>query len=618
MPGIIGFCGSFGGKVAAQMLLEKMAEALEHEGRFRRELYWEPGLGIGRVSLGVVNPEPQPVWTPDENACLVMEGELYDVDPLRETLRKRGVTTRLDNDAELLLHLYQVFGPEFAVKVNGAFIAAIWNRREQRMLLVGDRLGLQPLYYARRDGGLLFASGVRALLASNSLSREVDPVAVAQFLTFDHLLHDRTLLREVRLLPPGSLLTYESGQFRIQSYWEPKHAQAYPLCSEEEWLEELLYRLRNAIERQAPADLPAGILLSGGLDSRILLALLCEQPLERPLHTFTWGIPGCEDARYAAEVAKKQGTEHHFFELKPDWLLEHAEECVRITDGMGNLVNLHARATLEEEAKYAQIMYKGFLGDAMMGFAQRPEHWADYSEEVAIEAHLNAHRALDLVTFDPTIHQEVFTEPFQQQVGTAVMDSYRAGMADSGSTLLADQRIYFDYLQRVPRHTLNGVHVVRNRTAVRLPFADNDLVEMMLRVPPGFRYKRRLIRNAFVRAFPELAKIPLTDTGLPMIDCARDILIRIGRLARWHLNNVGLTNVDYLRRRPYKDYSGWFRTVLRGWVEETLLDKRSLERGYIRAVHIRSLVDEHMAGANHAVRLGALLSLELWHRRFID
>lgn len=618
MPGITGFGGPFGGEVASGRLLERMAEALEPDDRFRRELYSEPGLGIGRVTLGIVNPDPQPLWNADETVCLVMEGELYDTDPLKALLRRRGVVLRADNDAELLLHLYQTFGREFAVRVNGAFIAAIWDKGRRRLLIVGDRLGLQPLYYAEHRGGLLFASGVRALLADDSLSRTVDPVGVAQFLTFDHLLHDRTLLQNVGLLPGGSMLTFEEGRVDVQSYWEPRHPRAYPLCDEQAWMEELLHRLRQAMERQAPAGLPAGMLLSGGLDSRVLLALLREKSLERPFHTFTWGIPGCDDARFGAEVAKKVGVEHHFFELKPDWLLDFAEECVRITDGMGNLVNLHARATLDEEVKHARVLYKGFLGDAMMGFAQRHQHWADYDEPEATEAHLNVHRAQGVITFDPKTHQELFTESFLQQVGTAVMDSYRTGMANSGSTLLADQRIYFDYRQRVPRHTLNGVQVVRSRAAVRLPFADNDLVEMMLRVPPGLRYERRLMRNTFIQAFPDLAKIPMPDTGLPMIDCARDILIRTQRLIRWHLKEAGFKSIDYLGRRPYKDYNTWFRTVLREWVEDTLLDRRSLERGYVKADHVRRLVEEHMAGKDHTIKLGALLSLELWHRRTID
>jgi asparagine synthase (glutamine-hydrolysing) len=360
------------------------------------------------------------------------------------------------------------------------------------------------------------------------------------------------------------------------------------------------------------------MLLSGGLDSRALLALLQDETDLSRFPTFTWGIPNCDDARFSREVARKLGTEHRFFELKPDWLLHHAAECVRATDGMGNIVNLHARATLDQEAEYAQVLYKGFLGDAMMGFAQRHQHWADYDSETAIQAHLNVHRSQGVVTFGPEDHRDLFTLEMQREIGDAVMDEYRAGMAASCSRQLADQRIYYDYCQRVPRHTLNGVQVVRSRAVVRLPFADNDLVDLMLQVPPGMRFQRRIMRNAFIRDFPDLARIPLPDTGLPMLDCARDIWIRSQRWMRWHLGKTGLMRKNYLGRRPYKDYATWFRTDLRDWVESVLLDSRSLQRGYFQPSFVRNVVQEHMAGKDHSIRLGAFMTVELWHRQFID
>jgi asparagine synthase (glutamine-hydrolysing) len=205
----------------------------------------------------------------------------------------------------------------------------------------------------------------------------------------------------------------------------------------------------------------------------------------------------------------------------------------------------------------------------------------------------------------------------QQQVGGAVLDSYRAGMDEAGSTQLADQRIYFDYRQRVPRMTINGVEAVRSRAAVRLPFCNYELIDFAISLPPGLRYQRRLMRNAFIRYFPKLAQIPLPDTGLPMTACARDLWLRTEDWLRWHLSNR-FASVSPTRKRPYKDYNLWFRTILRPWVEEILLAPRALERGYFQPDYIRQLVNEHMSGVNHAIRIGALISLELWHRQFID
>jgi asparagine synthetase B (glutamine-hydrolysing) len=190
-------------------------------------------------------------------------------------------------------------------------------------------------------------------------------------------------------------------------------------------------------------------------------------------------------------------------------------------------------------------------------------------------------------------------------------------MAESRSPDLSDQRIVYDFRQRVPRMTLNGVEALRGHMVVRLPFADNDLVDFSLSMPPGLRYERRLIKNAFIRDFPAYAQVPSTETGLPLMDNLTTVRLQAENWARWHARRVA-KGVRYPRHRPYKDYHTWFRTVLRPWVEGILLDRRTLERGDFKPESVRRLVAEHMAGANRTVKLGALISLELWRRQFID
>ena len=517
------------------------------------------------------------------------------------------------------MHLYEEFGEEFAIKLNGAFIAAIWDHRRRRLILVNDRLGQYPLYYALYNGIFTFASGVRALLADPSLPRSTDKIAIAEFLTFDHILDDRTLIESVRLLPQASLLIYAENQLNIKPYWNFKYPDSYPILTEQEYMQKFLSCMEQAVKRQASHDdLPTGILLSGGLDSRFILAYLSDGSQRSPVHAFTWGLPDSDDARFAREIAKSLGVQHHFFELKPDWLLSKAQEAVLITDGMGNIVNMHALATLEPEAEYAKVIYKGFLGDAMMGFGLRYQLWAEYSEADFVSGHLQVHKDQGVITFNQAEQETLFSPNFRNEVKNAVFDAYVAGMHDSGASLLADQRNYFDFKQRVPRMTIKGVEVVRNRMMVRLPFCDNDLVEFSLTVPPGLRYERRLMKNAFIRTFPQLAQVPVSETGLPMTACARDVMIRANRVLRWRLHSMGLKGISLEERRPYKNYNLWFRTVLRPMVEETLLTPRSLERGYYNPNAIQQVVSDHMGGANHAGRLGALIAIEMWHRQFLD
>jgi asparagine synthase (glutamine-hydrolysing) len=332
----------------------------------------------------------------------------------------------------------------------------------------------------------------------------------------------------------------------------------------------------------------------------------------------TFGIPGCDDARLAAEVAAHLETPHHFFELQPDWLKDKAEEAVRVVDGLGNIVNLHVLAELEAQSQYAQVLYKGFMGDALVGFALKRQMWADYEPGNRYQVHLGAHTQQGVINYTPLQQKRLFTDSFQAEVGDAAFQTYCDGMDRSGVSQIANQRLYFDLTQRVPRMTLNGVEAARSRAVVRLPFCDNDLMDFVLKTPPGFLFERHLAKAAMVKYFPHLAQIPFAGTGRPLTSCLRDILIQTKGLVSWHLRKRGLGRLAAPERRPYKDYDHWFRTLLRSWVQDILLQPRALSRGYFRPEYVRQLVGEHAAGINHAVRLGALITLELWHQQFLD
>lgn len=618
MPGLVGFVGPMMAE-EQRPLLQKMARTLEPESRFRVEDWQDDGVGLARVTLGITNSAPQPHWDDAQSVCVFLEGELYDTAVLRHVLQQRGFPCRAAHDAELLLRLYQADGEAFPARLNGNFLAAIWDKTQGKLLVCNDRLGQYPVYYARHQGRVLFASGVRALLADATLPRQVDRLSMAEFLTFDHVLHDHTLLQAARLLPQASLLLVQNGEMRIRPYWTLRYPEIYPLRDKREYVEELIHLMRQAVARQADSDLPAAVLLSGGLDSRMILGILDELPARGPLHTFTWGVPGCDDARYARESAALTRATHHFFPLQPDFLLRTAVNAVRITDGLGNIVNLHALATLEEEARYAQVIYKGFLGDAMFGYALRHQFWADYDAETRLRAHLQVYHDQGVITFDPlTEHDALFSPAFRAAVGNGVWQSLRAGMEASGVSPLATQRLYFDLTQRVPRMTLQGVEVVRDRALVRLPFADNDLAAFSTQIPLGLMFERGLPRQAFMQSYPHLARIPMTDTHLPMVEGWRSLRIRLGWIISWWLHNRGLGPTPYELQRPYTDYATWFRTNLRSWVEDILLSPRHLQRGHYNPETIRQVVADHMAGRHQTVRLGALISLELWQQQFID
>jgi asparagine synthase (glutamine-hydrolysing) len=613
MPGLIGIVGE-PDLERLKSLLAEMVKDLKRLDWYQTDVYLDKYIGLGRVSLGIANPEPQPIWNEDKNMCIVMEGELFDYQDLKQHLLERGHLFQLDNDPEFALHLYEECGDEFIGQLNGAFALAIWDLCERRLFVATDRLGLYPLYYTQRNKGVAFASKASALLVDPGLSTFVDPIAVTQLLTFEYVLGNRTLVKDVKLIPPASVLTYYDNQINIRSYWRMNYLDTYTPRKEGEYLEDLIYYMRQAAKRQAKGGLTKGILLSGGLDSRVLLALMVDGSINDSLHSFTFGIPGCDDARFAEELAKRVGTKHHFFELKPDYLIDKAEEGVRLTDGLKSCVHMHALATVEEEAKFAQVVFKGFLGDALMGGHLDRQLWANYSKESFCQALFDK----TCVLFSPSEYNRLFTDEFQTLIENASFDSFCTTLEASEAFLVADRQNLFDLRYRQRRFILYGVELVRSRAVVRTPFCDNDLVEFMLSVPPGLRYDRYLMKEAFIQAYPDLAKVPYTETGYPMVPCARDLLMRINSQARWRLRAAGLQWIPIRRIRPYAEYNLWMRTALRAWVEEILLSKRFSEREYFNHDYVQRLIGEHMNGADHAKKLGVLITLELWHQIYLD
>lgn len=616
MPGLVGFYYNEPHSENG-LSLEEMARRLELDARFQRDLYSDETGGLGRVHLRLINPQPQPVWNDDHTVGLVMEGEFYETAALREEIVRRGIQLRDDGDAEIALRLYEANGVDFASGAEGAFTIAVLDRRQNRLVITNDHLGLYPLYYAQTQEGLIFSSGVRALLANPDLPRDVDPAAIVQLLTFDHMLDDHTILSAVKLMPQASVLCWTDGRLALKKYWFPKYAEIFQLRSEDSYVEELRCLMGDALRRQMGGELKKGVLLSGGVDSRVILGYLSRLMPPQEIETLTFGAPGSDDVRAARETAEAIGTRHHFFELRSDWLLDHADEAVRITDGNANICNLHAYPGAEQEARIAPIIFKGFMGDAMMGYAIRRLFFAEYSDENLAEAHLNTYREQGVLPFDPTIHAEIFAPDFLSAAGDCINGALHDGMLRSGVRHLSGQRLFFDMAQRVPRMTINGVEVVRSHAVVRLPFSDYRLWDFTMKIPPGYLFERYLYNRTFTETFPKLARVPIAHTGLPMVMCMREVQGRNWKFIQMHLRARGLGKLAGPESRPYMDYGAAFRTVLRDWVMDTLLSPSALQSGFFRPETVRKLVAEHMAGAKHTSRLGLLLSVELWRRQFI-
>jgi asparagine synthase (glutamine-hydrolysing) len=323
MCGIVGIAASAPGLVVPHA--EAMAEVLCHRGPNDSGVWIDSSAGmfLGHRRLSVVDLSPaghQPMWGEARDSVISFNGEIYNFHDLRRELTTAGHTLASRTDTEVILAAYRQWGPECVSRFEGMFAFALYDSARRRLFLARDRAGEKPLFFRHDAGRLSFASELKALLADPAFPRRVDPVALEFYLAYGYVPAERCILQGVNKLPPASAALYDlaSDDLRIWQYWRlPEHQLGD--ASPEELTDELEALLGDSVSRQMVADVPLGVLLSGGLDSSIIAALAARSSTRR-VKTFTVGFPSAgkfDERPYARRVASFLGTEHHEFEASP-------------------------------------------------------------------------------------------------------------------------------------------------------------------------------------------------------------------------------------------------------------------------------------------------------------
>jgi len=297
--------------------LGPMLEAIRHrgpdqEGRFEAS---RAMLGSRRLSIIDLDNGRMPITNEDRSAWIVFNGEIYNFAELRTFLLKRGHRFTTATDTEVILHLYEEFGPELAHYLNGIFAIAIWDVKLQRLLLMRDRLGIKPLYYSEIDGQLAFSSELKSLLCHPGVRqrRDIDLVALNEYLSFEYVPSPRTILKDVLRLEPGCRLLADARGVRIDRYWHPdlSRSEARPPVHWRDFSNQLHEQLESCVSQELVSDVPVGVLLSGGLDSSTLAALMV-QAYPGTVQSFSIGFEEAsfDESQHARAVSEHLGTRH--------------------------------------------------------------------------------------------------------------------------------------------------------------------------------------------------------------------------------------------------------------------------------------------------------------------
>jgi asparagine synthase (glutamine-hydrolysing) len=618
MCGICGIYEFARERPADGRLLEQMNATLVHRGPDGGAIHLDGPAGLAARRLAIIDLAhgDQPMVTDDGLVAVVQNGEILNHLELRASLEREGVRFRTECDTEVLLHLYRRHGPEFLEQLRGMFAVALWDRAQQRLLLARDRFGIKPLYYELSGGRLAFASELKGLVCQPSFSREVDPEALHSFLAFNSIPAPLSIYRAARKLPPGHWLSCTPSGVEIGRYARPTPAAADSLRREsaDHLAEELRERLADSVRAHLLADVPVGVLLSGGVDSSALTALAAAGAGER-VSTFSIGFRerSFNELDLARQVADRYGTDHHELVVSPH-ISELLPRLVAAFDEpFADSSAVPTYLVSQLAAEHVKVVLCGEGGDELFGGYEtyvadqlallvgpaaarlRPlvERLPSSNARVSLDyrarrfaragalAPLERHHGWKEI-FSAEQRSELLSARWRDGGGFDPLTPWRERFAETaGAPLLArlqdvDLGVYLadDLLVKTDRMSM--VHGLE----ARVPFLDPVVAELALALPTSLKVrglaKKRLLRRAAAPLIP------------------REILTA--------------------RKRGFSiPAAAWLRGELQPFARDVLSPERMAAQGYFEPAAVTALLDEHVARRqDHSRQLWGLISFSLW------
>jgi asparagine synthase (glutamine-hydrolysing) len=632
MCGICGIVGQPDEQLIKNMLARIAHRGPDDEGVYVAETSSGERIGLGHRRLSIIDLSPaghEPMSDASGRIWLTFNGEIYNFKELRRELETRGHRFKSNTDAEVIIYAYLEWGRECLTRFNGMFAFAIWDSQDESLFLARDRLGIKPLYYADTPAGFAFASEVKALLAIPNVQRAVDLEALDQFMTFLWTPGPKTAFRGVSKLPPAHYLVYRNGKAEVSEYWDLKFEEDASI-TESEWIERLREQVARSVRAQMLADVPLGAFLSGGVDSSSIVALMSGVSELKPT-TYTFGFRREDlrydiledDMKYARVVGERFATDYHEAFLEPQVMELLPKLVYHMDEPVADPAIITSYLICRSARERLTVLLSGMGGDEV--FAGYPRHAAvkiaeaynlipSFVSRPVVDALPGARPGRLTALFRNTKKLAksaalpererylgfgtYFTEAEKRELYSGELagaarefDAYAEHhryfdrVADQD---FVNQMLYVDMKTFLPclNLTYTDKTSMASSTEVRVPLLDHGLVELAARIPAGLKLKGLTGKYILKRA---------AEAWLP-----REIV---------HRKKAGFS-------APVR---AWLVRDLRDFVEDLLSESNIRSRGYFEYSHVRRLIDDNLSGReDNSLKVFQLLTLELWHRAFID
>ena len=622
-------------------LMEKMCGIMKHRGPDGEGYYVEGAVALGHRRLSIIDLEggKQPLSNEDGTVWITYNGEIYNFPALRKELIEKGHRFKTKSDTETIVHAYEEYGVQCLEKLRGMFAFGIWDDKKKRLFLARDRLGKKPLYYFSDSKKFIFASELKAILQDKRVNREINSKAVADYLTYNYIPFPETIFKGIYKLPPAHFMTVkivpgiQSSQggvkqaecldVSVQQYWDIKYEPDYSL-SENDWADALSENLKEAVRLRLISDVPLGAFLSGGIDSSTVVALM-SMVQAAPVKTFSIGFKeeDFSEVKYARDVSKRFGTEHHEMIVEPDamgilpdlaWEFDEpfADSSAIPTYYVSKMARQHVAVILsgdggdETFAGYRRYLWARdmhrydwlpitlkkilfgipavLLPDGMKG-----KGMLTHLSKSPFERYAGLNTFSDHSYLKNLLSADIITDLKQNYNGGDPNYAYLKGFYDvcksddyltkiqymDTKTYLAD-----DILTKVDRASMLC------SLETRAPLLDHKVVELAARIPSSLKIKNNetkyILKKAMNGILPdEILYRKKMGFGVPLIH--------------------------------------WFKKDLAEYARDILLSKKAVDRNIFNQNYIQSILKNHQKkGRDLSARIWALLFFEHWCRNWID
>jgi asparagine synthase (glutamine-hydrolysing) len=603
--------------------IEAMTDILAHRGPDDSGFFNAGRIALGHRRLSILDLSPaghQPMCNEDGTVWVVFNGEIYNYKPLRTELEALGHTFKSNTDTEVIVHAYEQYGVNFVAKFRGMFAFGLWDERHKRLVLARDHFGIKPLYYYQDNSFVSFASEIKSLLEDPEVPCEVDSQALSNFITLHYVPAPRTMFARICKLLPGHILVVERGTIREHRYWELRKREPFVL-NEQEAVELVYQELRSSVKERLQSDVPVGALVSGGLDSSGVLALMTDL-LQKPVPAFTVGYSqsgndGYSEFKYSRVVAQHLHSDYHEAVVTADMFRDFLPSAIWHQDepiGEPAAVPLYFVCKLAKDHGVTVLLSGEGADELFAGYNRHSgEIFSRYYRLIPQALHRSIlHPMIARLPRSPLVKKgqrsmmltdwweryQSWHTVFPPELKKELLNGRALGLTDTFGDAFAgsvsrmnhldnlDRLLWMDLQSWLPDDLLMKKDKMGMATSLeaRVPFLDHLFVEMAFQIPSNLKVKRLEAKYVLKKSLERL---------LP-----REIV--------------------YRKKEGFPTpIERWISHELRDYVHDWLCGSDRQHHGYFNPLVVRRLLQEHVSGRqNHERLIFPILNFELWYDAF--